>query len=189
MEEFFISTTITPDLIKRYIDSIWKIISKKFKRVKIYRIFASILILLSFIFWGYDFYCYITYIRPRTTANLLSTGRLLVAIIMLTVFLINYKYVALRKPLKILKKNTGCQVEYFFKADSVSHRSIAAGMTKELNIDDITNVIIKDDMILFLTGDKKNLACPVLIDIKQLTSEELEQINSYIDLFLYDIIC
>lgn len=42
MEEFFISTTITPDLIKRYIDSIWKIISKKFKRVKIYRIFASV---------------------------------------------------------------------------------------------------------------------------------------------------
>ena len=62
---------------------------------------------------------------------------------------------------------------------------------KALNIMEVPvgAVIIKDDMILFLTGDKKNLACPVLIDIKQLTSEELEQINSYIDLFLYDIIC
>ena len=34
MEEFLISTTLTSDLIKRYTDSIWKIVSKKFKRVK-----------------------------------------------------------------------------------------------------------------------------------------------------------
>ena len=37
MEEFLISTTLTSDLIKRYTDSIWKIVSKKFKRVKIFK--------------------------------------------------------------------------------------------------------------------------------------------------------
>ena len=43
-------------------------------------------------------------------------------------------------------------------------------------------------MFFFLTGDKKDLACPVLIDMKQLTQEELEQVQYYISLYLYDLI-
>ncbi len=188
MEEFFISTTLTPDLIKRYVDLTWNFILKKFKHVKIYIFFTSALILFSYIFLGYNFYCYIVYNRPRTPTNLLSTGRLLVITITVTVFLINCKYIALRKPRKILKNNTGCQLEYFFKTDCVIYRSLVTGLEKELNTNKITNVIIDDDMIFFLTGDKKNLVCPVLIDTKQLTPEELEQVNYYIDLYLYDLI-
>ena len=52
----------------------------------------------------------------------------------------------------------------------------------------VSNVVIENDMIFFLAGDKKNLVCPVLIDTKQLTPEELEQVNYYIDLYLYDLI-
>ena len=90
--------------------------------------------------------------------------------------------------LKILKKNIGCQIEYFFKADYVVHKSLTTGLEEELSIDEITNVVIENDIIFFLTGDKKDLACPVLIDTKQLTPEELEQIQYYIDLYLYDFI-
>ena len=103
-------------------------------------------------------------------------------------YLINYKYIALRKPLKILKKNIGCQIEYFFKADYIVHKSLTTGLEKELNIDEITNIVIENDMFFFLTGDKKDLACPVLIDMKQLTQEELEQVQYYISLYLYDLI-
>ena len=51
MEEFFISTTLTPDLIKRYIDSIWKIVSKKFRRIKSYRYFLDSFGPYSFGIW------------------------------------------------------------------------------------------------------------------------------------------
>lgn len=34
MEEFLISTTLTSDLIKRYTDSIWKIVSKSLSELK-----------------------------------------------------------------------------------------------------------------------------------------------------------
>lgn len=67
MEEFLISTTLTSDLIKRYTDSIWKIVSKKFKRVKIFRIYVSILILLSWLVLGYDFYCYTVYAKTHSS--------------------------------------------------------------------------------------------------------------------------
>ena len=90
--------------------------------------------------------------------------------------------------MKILKNNIGCQIEYFFKADYVVHKSLTTGLEEELSIDEITNVVIENDIIFFLTGDKKDLACPVLIDTKQLTPEELEQIQYYIDLYLYDFI-
>ena len=69
MEEFLISTTLTSDLIKRYTDSIWKIVSKKFKRVKIFRIYVSILILLSWLVLGYDFYCYTVYAKTHSFFN------------------------------------------------------------------------------------------------------------------------
>lgn len=186
MEEFLISTTLTSDLIKRYTDSIWKIVSKKFKQVKIFKIYVSILILLSWLVLGYDFYCYIVY--AKTHSSLFSIVLLSILTIVAVVYLINYKYIALRKPLKILKKNIGCQIEYFFKADYVVHKSLTTGLEEELSIDEITNVVIENDIIFFLTGDKKDLACPVLIDTKQLTPEELEQIQYYIDLYLYDFI-
>ena len=100
----------------------------------------------------------------------------------------NYKYIALRKTLKVLKKNNGCQIEYFFKANWIITRSLTTGLEKEFATDKISNVVIENDMIFFLAGDKKNLVCPVLIDTKQLTPEELEQVNYYIDLYLYDLI-
>ena len=125
---------------------------------------------------GYDFYCYIVY--AKTHSSLFSIVLLSILTIVAVVYLINYKYIALRKPLKILKKNIGCQIEYFFKADYVVHKSLTTGLEEELSIDEI----------FFLTGDKKDLACPVLIDTKQLTPEELEQIQYYIDLYLYDFI-
>ena len=184
MEEFLISTTLTSDLIKRYTDSIWKIVSKKFKRVKIFKIYVSILILLSWLVLGYDFYCYIVY--AKTHSSLFSIVLLSILTIVAVVYLINYKYIALRKPLKILKKNIGCQIEYFFKADCIIHRSLSTGLENEINTNKITDVIIENDMILFLTGDKKDLTCPVLIDKKQLTPEELEQVDYYLDLYLYD---
>lgn len=186
MEEFLISTTLTSDLIKRYTDSIWKIVSKKFKRLKIFRIYVSILILLSWLVLGYDFYCYTVY--AKTHSSLFSIVLLAIITIVAVVYLINYKYIALRKPLKILKKNIGCQIEYFFKADYIVHKSLTTGLEKELNIDEITNIVIENDMFFFLTGDKKDLACPVLIDMKQLTQEELEQVQYYISLYLYDLI-
>ena len=170
MEEFLISTTLTSDLIKRYTDSIWKIVSKKFKRVKIFRIYVSILILLSWLVLGYDFYCYIVY--AKTHSSLFSIVLLSILTIVAVVYLINYKYIALRKPLKILKNNIGCQIEYFFKADYVVHKSLTTGLEEELSIDEITNVVIENDIIFFLTGDIK----------------ELEQIQYYIDLYLYDFI-
>ena len=52
---------------------------------------------------------------------------------------------------------------------------MSTGLENEINTNKITDVIIENDMILFLTGDKKDLTCPVLIDKKQLTPEELEQ--------------
>ena len=48
--------------------------------------------------------------------------------------------------------------------------------------------LLKMTCFFFLTGDKKDLACPVLIDMKQLTQEELEQVQYYIGLYLYDLI-
>lgn len=51
---------------------------------------------------------------------------------------------------------------------------MSTGLENEINTNKITDVIIENDMILFLTGDKKDLTCPVLIDKKQLTPEELE---------------
>lgn len=188
MEEFFISTTLTPDLIKRYIDSIWKIISKKFKRIKIVKINAIFWILLGAISLAYSFYIYVKYHFTLRFIDIVIPSILIVALIMLIVILINYKYIVLRKTLKIFKKNTGCQLEYFFKADCIIYRSLITGLEKEFATDKISNVVIENDMIFFLTGDKKNLVCLVLIDTKQLTPEELEQVNYYIDLYLYDLI-
>lgn len=188
MEEFFISTTLTPDLIKRYIDSIWEIVSKKFKRIKILKVIAIFWILLGPIVLVYGSYVYIKYHFTLRFIDIVTASILIVALIMLIVILINYKYIALRKAFKILKKNTGCQLEYFFKADCVIYRSLTTGLEKEFATDKISNVVIENDIIFFLAGDKKNLVCPVLIDTKQLTPEELEQVNYYIDLYLYDLI-
>lgn len=52
----------------------------------------------------------------------------------------------IEKTLKILKKNIGCQIEYFFKADYIVHKSLTTGLEKELNIDEITNIVIENDM-------------------------------------------
>lgn len=186
MEEFFISTTLTPDLIKRYIDSIWKIVSKKFRRIKFLKVIAIFWILLDPIVLVYGSYVYIKYHFTLRFIDIVTTSILIVALIMLIVILINYKYIALRKTLNVLKKNTGCQIEYFFKAYCIIHRSLSTGLENEINTNKITDVIIENDMILFLTGDKKDLTCPVLIDKKQLTPEELEQVDYYLDLYLYD---
>lgn len=188
MEEFFISTTLTPDLIKRYIDSIWKIVSKKFRRIKFLKVIAIFWILLGPIVLLYGSYVYIKYHFTLRFIDIVTTSILIVALIMLIVILINYKYIALRKTLNVLKKNTGCQIEYFFKANWIITRSLTTGLEKEFATDKISNVVIENDMIFFLAGDKKNLVCPVLIDTKQLTPEELEQVNYYIDLYLYDFI-
>ena len=188
MEEFFISTTLTPDLIKRYIDSIWKIVSKKFRRIKFLKVIAIFWILLDPIVLVYGSYVYIKYHFTLRFIDIVTTSILIVALIMLIVILINYKYIALRKTLKVLKKNNGCQIEYFFKANWIITRSLTTGLEKEFATDKISNVVIENDMIFFLAGDKKNLVCPVLIDTKQLTPEELEQVNYYIDLYLYDLI-
>ena len=186
MEEFFISTTLTPDLIKHYIDSIWKIVSKKFRRIKFLKVIAIFWILLDPIVLVYGSYVYIKYHFTLRFIDIVTTSILIVALIMLIVILINYKYIALRKTLNVLKKNTGCQIEYFFKADCIIHRSLSTGLENEINTNKITDVIIENDMILFLTGDKKDLTFPVLIDKKQLTPEELEQVDYYLDLYLYD---
>lgn len=188
MEEFFISTTLTPDLIKRYIDSIWEIVSKKFKRIKILKVIAIFWILFGSIVLAYGSYVYIKYHFTLRFIDIVTASILIVALIMLIVILINYKYIVLRKPLKILKKNIGCQIEYFFKDNCIITRSLTTGLEKEIATDNISNVVIENDMIFFLTGDKKDLVCPVLIDTKQLTPEELEQVNYYIDLYLYDLI-
>lgn len=188
MEEFLISTTLTPDLIKRYIDSIWKIVSKKFRRIKFLKVIAIFWIFFGAIALGYGSYVYIKYHFTLRFIDIVTTNILIVALIMLIVILINYKYIALRKTLNVFKKNTGCQIEYFFKANWIITRSLTTGLEKEFATDKISNVVIENDMIFFLAGDKKNLVCPVLIDTKQLTPEKLEQVNYYIDLYLYDLI-
>lgn len=104
MEEFFISTTLTPDLIKRYIDSIWKIVSKKFRRIKFLKVIAIFWILLDPIVLVYGSYVYIKYHFTLRFIDIVTTSILIVALIMLIVILINYKYIALRKTLNVLKK-------------------------------------------------------------------------------------
>lgn len=104
MEEFFISTTLTPDLIKRYIDSIWKIVSKKFRRIKFLKVIAIFWILLGPIVLVYGSYVYIKYHFTLRFIDIVTTSILIVALIMLIVILINYKYIALRKTLNVLKK-------------------------------------------------------------------------------------
>ena len=104
MEEFFISTTLTPDLIKRYIDSIWKIVSKKFRRIKFLKVITIFLILLDPIVLVYGSYVYIKYHFTLRFIDIVTTSILIVALIMLIVILINYKYIALRKTLNVLKK-------------------------------------------------------------------------------------
>ena len=104
MEEFLISTTLTPDLIKRYIDSIWKIVSKKFRRIKFLKVIAIFWILLGPIVLVYGSYVYIKYHFTLRFIDIVTTSILIVALIMLIVILINYKYIALRKTLNVLKK-------------------------------------------------------------------------------------
>ena len=104
MEEFFISTTLTPDLIKHYIDSIWKIVSKKFRRIKFLKVIAIFWILLDPIVLVYGSYVYIKYHFTLRFIDIVTTSILIVALIMLIVILINYKYIALRKTLNVLKK-------------------------------------------------------------------------------------
>ena len=104
MEEFFISTTLTPDLIKRYIDSIWKIVSKKFRRIKFLKVITIFWILLDPIVLVYGSYVYIKYHFTLRFIDIVTTSILIVALIMLIVILINYKYIALRKTLNVLKK-------------------------------------------------------------------------------------
>ena len=82
MEEFFISTTLTPDLIKRYIDSIWKIVSKKFRRIKFLKVIAIFWILLDPIVLVYGSYVYIKYHFTLRFIDIVTTSILIVALIM-----------------------------------------------------------------------------------------------------------
>ena len=115
MEEFFISTTLTPDLIKRYIDSIWKIVSKKFRRIKFLKVIAIFWILLDPIVLVYGSYVYIKYHFTLRFIDIVTTSILIVALIMLIVILINYKYIALRKTLNVLKKILDVKLNTFLK--------------------------------------------------------------------------
>ena len=115
MEEFFISTTLTPDLIKRYIDSIWKIVSKKFRRIKFLKVIAIFWILLCSIVLVYGSYVYIKYHFTLRFIDIVTTSILIVALIMLIVILINYKYIALRKTLNVLKKILDVKLNTFLK--------------------------------------------------------------------------
>lgn len=115
MEEFFISTTLTPDLIKRYIDSIWKIVSKKFRRIKFLKVIAIFWILLGPIVLVYGSYVYIKYHFTLKFIDIVTTSILIVALIMLIVILINYKYIALRKTLNVLKKILDVKLNTFLK--------------------------------------------------------------------------
>ena len=115
MEEFFISTTLTPDLIKRYIDSIWKIVSKKFRRIKFLKVIAIFWILLGPIVLVYGSYVYIKYHFTLRFIDIVTTSILIVALIMLIVILINYKYIALRKTLNVLKKILDVKLNTFLK--------------------------------------------------------------------------
>lgn len=115
MEEFFISTTLTPDLIKRYIDSIWKIVSKKFRRIKFLKVIAIFWILLGPIVLVYGSYVYIKYHFTLRFIDIVTTSILIVALIMLIVILINYKYIAFRKTLNVLKKILDVKLNTFLK--------------------------------------------------------------------------
>lgn len=115
MEEFFISTTLTPDLIKRYIDSIWKIVSKKFRRIKFLKVIAIFWILLGPIVLVYGSYVYIKYHFTLRFIDIVTTSILIAALIMLIVILINYKYIALRKTLNVLKKILDVKLNTFLK--------------------------------------------------------------------------
>lgn len=115
MEEFFISTTLTPDLIKRYIDSIWKIVSKKFRRIKFLKVIAIFWILLGPIVLVYGSYVYIKYHFTLRFIDIVTTSILIVALIILIVILINYKYIALRKTLNVLKKILDVKLNTFLK--------------------------------------------------------------------------
>ena len=115
MEEFFISTTLTPDLIKRYIDSVWKIVSKKFRRIKFLKVIAIFWILLGPIVLAYGSYVYIKYHFTLRFIDIVTTSILIVALIMLIVILINYKYIALRKTLNVLKKILDVKLNTFLK--------------------------------------------------------------------------
>ena len=115
MEEFFISTTLTPDLIKRYIDSIWKIVSKKFRRIKFLKVIAIFWILLGPIVLVYGSYVYIKYHFTLRFIDIVTSSILIVALIMLIVILINYKYIALRKTLNVLKKILDVKLNTFLK--------------------------------------------------------------------------
>ena len=115
MEEFFISTTLTPDLIKRYIESIWKIVSKKFRRIKFLKVIAIFWILLDPIVLVYGSYVYIKYHFTLRFIDIVTTSILIVALIMLIVILINYKYIALRKTLNVLKKILDVKLNTFLK--------------------------------------------------------------------------
>lgn len=115
MEEFFSSTTLTPDLIKRYIDSIWKIVSKKFRRIKFLKVIAIFWILLGPIVLVYGSYVYIKYHFTLRFIDIVTTSILIVALIMLIVILINYKYIALRKTLNVLKKILDVKLNTFLK--------------------------------------------------------------------------
>ena len=115
MEEFFISTTLTHDLIKRYIDSIWKIVSKKFRRIKFLKVIAIFWILLGPIVLVYGSYVYIKYHFTLRFIDIVTTSILIVALIMLIVILINYKYIALRKTLNVLKKILDVKLNTFLK--------------------------------------------------------------------------
>ena len=115
MEEFFISTTLTPDLIKRYIDSIWKKKKKKFRRIKFLKVIAIFWILLGPIVLVYGSYVYIKYHFTLRFIDIVTTSILIVALIMLIVILINYKYIALRKTLNVLKKILDVKLNTFLK--------------------------------------------------------------------------
>lgn len=115
MEEFFISTTLPPDLIKRYIDSIWKIVSKKFRRIKFLKVIAIFWILLGPIVLVYGSYVYIKYHFTLRFIDIVTTSILIVALIMLIVILINYKYITLRKTLNVLKKILDVKLNTFLK--------------------------------------------------------------------------
>ena len=115
MEEFFISTTLTPDLIKRYIDSIWKIVSTKFRRINFLKVIAIFWILLDPIVLVYGSYVYIKYHFTLRFIDIVTTSILIVALIMLIVILINYKYIALRKTLNVLKKILDVKLNTFLK--------------------------------------------------------------------------
>lgn len=95
--------------------SIWKIVSKKFRRIKFLKVIAIFWILLGPIVLVYGSYVYIKYHFTLRFIDIVTTSILIVALIMLIVILINYKYIALRKTLNVLKKILDVKLNTFLK--------------------------------------------------------------------------